>query len=161
MALLLKRTALALCIAAFSLAQTQVNVLTGNYDNQRTNANLQETILTTANVNPDSFGKIGAFPVDGQIYAQPLYAAGVPIPGKGTRNVVYVVTMHNSAYAFDADALQSSVPLWQANLGPSVPSTLLNFADILPETGILSTPVIDLTRQAMYLVSDTLENGNP
>ena len=161
MSFLLKQTALVLCVATYGVAQTPVNVLTGNYDNQRTSANLQETILTTVNVNPDRFGKIGAFPVDGQIYAQPLYAAAVQIPGKGTRNVVYVVTMHNSAYAFDADAPQSTAPLWQVNFGPSVPSSLLNFADILPEIGILSTPVIDLTRQAMYLVSETLENGNP
>jgi uncharacterized protein (TIGR03437 family) len=144
-----------------SFAQNQVNVLTGNYDNQRTNANLQETLLTTANVNPTSFGKIGSFPVDGQIYAQPLYAAGVPITGKGTHNVVYVATMHNSVYAIDADAPQSSVAFWQVNLGPSVPSSLLNFTDILPEIGILSTPVIDLAKQVMYVVSDTLENGQP
>jgi len=157
----LRRTAFALCIVTGSFAQSQVNVLTGNYDNQRTNANLQETILNTVNVNPNNFGKIGTFPVDGQIYAQPLYAAGVPVSGKGTRNVVYVATMHNSVYAIDADAPQSSVALWQVNLGPSVPSSLLNFTDILPETGILSTPVIDLVKQVMYVVSDTLENGGP
>jgi uncharacterized protein (TIGR03437 family) len=152
---------LALLIATCSFAQAQVNVLTGNYDNQRTNANLQETILTPANVNADAFGKIGTFPVDGQIYAQPLYASGIQIPGTGTRNVVYLATMHNSVYALDADAPQSTVPLWQVNLGPSVPSSLFNFTDILPETGILSTPVIDLTKQVIYLVSDTLENGAP
>jgi uncharacterized protein (TIGR03437 family) len=161
MGLSLRRTAFALYIATCSFAQSQVNVLTGNYDNQRTNANLRETILNTVNVNPNSFGKIGTFPVDGQIYAQPLYAAGVPITGKGTRNVVYVATMHNSVYAIDADAPQSTVALWQVNLGPSVPSSLLNFSDIVPETGVLSTPVIDLTKQVMYVVSDTLENGGP
>jgi uncharacterized protein (TIGR03437 family) len=161
MGILTRLTALSFCIATYSFAQTQVNVLTGNYDNQRTNANLAETILTPANVNPNSFGKIGTFPVDGQIYAQPLYAAGVQIPGKGAHNVVYVVTMHNSVYAIDADSPQSTVALWQVNLGPSVPSSLLNFSDVLPETGILSTPVIDLTKQVIYLVSETLENGAP
>src|ERR1700692_2004197 len=99
MGLSIRRTALALCIATYSFAQTQVNVLTGNYDNQRTNSNLQETILTPVNVNPNSFGKIGTFPVDGQIYAQPLYATGIQIPGKGARNIVYVASMHNSVYA--------------------------------------------------------------
>ena len=161
MVLSIRRTVLVLCIATYSFAQTQVNVLTGNYDNQRTNANLQETILTPANVNPNSFGMIGTFPVDGQIYAQPLYASGIQISGQGTSNVVYVATMHNSVYAIDADAPQSTVPLWQVNLGPSVPSSLLDFSDILPETGILSTPVIDLTRKAIYVVSDTLQNGVP
>src|SRR5579864_8894607 len=125
MALLLPRTALGLCMATYSFAQ--VNVLTGNYDNQRTNANLQETVLTPVNVTPTTFGKIGAFPVDGQIYAQPLYASGVQIPGKGARNVVYVATMHNSVYAIDADAPQSTIALWRVNFGPSVPSSLLDF----------------------------------
>jgi uncharacterized protein (TIGR03437 family) len=161
MVLSIRRTVLVLCIATYGFAQTQVNVLTGNNDNQRTNANLQETILTPANVNPNSFGMIGTFPVDGQIYAQPLYASGFQISGQGTSNVVYVATMHNSVYAIDADAPQSTVPLWQVNLGPSVPSSLLDFSDILPETGILSTPVIDLTRKAIYVVSDTLQNGVP
>jgi len=140
---------------------SQVNVLTANYDNSRTNANLRETILSPSNVNSDLFGKIGSFPVDGQIYAQALYAAGIQIPGKGVRNVVYTVTMHNTVYAFDADSPTVIVPLWQVNLGPSVPSSVLNFSDILPEVGILSTPVIDLDRLVMYLVSDTLEGSVP
>jgi uncharacterized protein (TIGR03437 family) len=140
---------------------SQVNVLTANYDNSRTNANLRETILSPSNVNSDLFGKIGSFPVDGQIYAQALYAAGIQIPGKGVRNVVYTVTMHNTVYAFDADSPTFIVPLWQVNLGPSVPSSVLNFSDILPEVGILSTPVIDLDRLIMYLVSETLEGSVP
>src|SRR3984885_3457642 len=69
--------------------------------------------------------------------------------------------MHNSVYAIDADMPQSTTPLWSVNLGPSVPSWVLNFTDILPEVGILSTPVIDLTRQVIYVVSDTLEMGIP
>ena len=139
----------------------QVNVLTANYDNQRTNANLQETILNQQNVTTSSFGKIGYFPVDGEIYAQPLYASGVQITGQGLHNVVYVVTMHNSVYAIDADMPGSTTPLWTVNFGPSVPSWVLNFTDILPEVGILSTPVIDLTRQVIYIVSDTLDGGTP
>jgi len=135
--------------------------LTANYDNDRTNSNLRETILAPSNVNTASFGKIGTFPVDGAIFAQPLYASGVQIPGLGTYNVVYVVTMHNSVYAINADAPQSTIPLWQVNLGPPVPSSVLNFTDILPEIGILSTPVIDPNFQTMYVVSETLENGVP
>jgi len=154
-----------LAVAAFSgaaAASAQVNVLTGNYDNARTNSNLQETILNQNNVNTSSFGKLGYFPVDGEIYAQPLCASAVQITGQGLHNVVFVATMHNSVYAIDADKPNSTVPLWQINLGPSVASSVLNFSDILPEVGILSTPVIDLTRQILYLVSDTLEaTGTP
>ena len=149
----------ALVLAVPAIAQ--VNVLTANYDIQRTNANLKETILTQSNVNNNTFGKLGYFPVDGAIYAQPLYVSGIDIAGQGTRNVVFVATMHNSVYAIDADKPASSVPLWQVNFGPSVPSSVLDFTDILPEVGILSTPVIDLSRQAMYVVSDTLEGVTP
>jgi hypothetical protein len=152
---LMRAAVFALFITESTFAQ--VNVLTANYDNQRTNANLQETILNLSNVNTTSFGKIASFPADGQIHAQPLYAAGVQVPGKGTHNIVYVATMHNSVYAIDGDAPQSTVPLWHVNLGPSVPTT----SDRTPEIGILSTPVIDLARQAMYLVAETFEEGCP
>lgn len=148
---------------ASAIANAQVNVLTANYDDLRTNANLQETVLTPANVqwkSSGNFGKLATFPVDGQIYAQPLYLSGVEIGGK-VHNVVYVVTMHNSVYAIDADNLQSSTPLWQVNLGPAVPSGLFNFTDILPEIGILSTPVIDPAAQVIYFVSDTLAVSPP
>ncbi len=155
-----------LVVVAFGLTAVLANgatvqVLTANYDNERTNANLKETILKPSNVGKDTFGKIGSFPVDGQIYAQPLYAAGVQIPGKGARSVVYVVTMHNSVYAIDADAPGLIVPLWKVNLGPSVPSSVLDFSDILPEVGILSTPVIDATRQLIFVVTDTMQAGAP
>ena len=148
-------------ILAAASAGGQVNVVTANYDNARTNSNLNETILNQSNVNTATFGKLGYFPVDGEIYAQPLYVSGVQITGQGMHNVVYVATMHNSLYAIDADKPGSTVPLWQVNFGPSVTSTVLNFTDILPEVGVLSTPVIDLTKQIMYLVSDTLDGGTP
>jgi uncharacterized protein (TIGR03437 family) len=138
-----------------------VNVLTANYDNQRTNSNLQETILNQQNVTTGSFGKLGYFPVDGEIYTQPLCASGVQITGQGLHNVVFIATMHNSVYAIDADLPGSTTPLWHVNFGPSVPSWVLNFTDILPEVGVLSTPVIDLTRQVMYIASDTLDGATP
>src|SRR5262249_35760198 len=97
-----------LSLCASTLAG-QVNVLTANYGNGRTNANEQEKILTTSNVNQAGFGRLGQFPVDGRIYAQPLYVAGVNIQGAAARNVVYIATMHNSVYAIDADAPTSTV----------------------------------------------------
>ncbi len=135
----------------------QVNVLTANYNLDRNNANVSETTLTPALVSSGNFGLLGTFPVDGQIYAQPLYVSGLNIDGAGTHNVVFVVTMHNGIYAIDADSPGSSTPLWYVNLGPSVPSNALLLYDINPELGILGTPVIDLTRGVMYLVAATWE----
>ena len=153
-------------MALSSIVQAQ-SVLTGNYDNARTNANLSETILNPSNVNTGSFGKLFSLPVDGQIYAQPLYQQNVTILSKGAHNViphnvVYVATMHNSVYAFDADT--PSTPLWTVNLGPSVPTSNYtsdtgDYTDITPENGILSTPVIDPATGTMYVVAATFESG--
>lgn len=152
---------LTLCFLLAAALPAQVSVLTANYDTDRTNSNTNETTLSPASVNVLSFGKIGAFPVDGEIYAQPLFVSGVMIAGQ-THNVVYAATMHDSVYAFDADQIAvTTSPIWKVNLGASVPSTTLNFTDVDLEVGILSTPVIDLGRQAIYLVSDTLEDGKP
>jgi uncharacterized protein (TIGR03437 family) len=146
---------LALSVTACALAQ--VSVLNANYDKQQTGANLQETALQPS-LNWNNFGKVGTYAVDGQVYAQPLYVPGVTIARK-QYNVVYVATMHNSVYAFNADAPQVTTPLWQVNLGPAVPSGLYNFSDILPEIGILGTPAIDAANQVLFVVANTLPPG--
>ena len=144
----------------FALAQT--NIATANYGNTRANANLNETILTRAAVSGGTFGKLGAFPVDGQIYAQPLYISGLQIPGQGMKNVVFVATMNDSVYAIDADAPASTTPLWQVSLGTAAPSSAIpDLEDVNPQVGILSTPVIDVNAQLIYAVSETFEDGAP
>ncbi|HME09500.1 MAG TPA: hypothetical protein VKG25_20740 [Bryobacteraceae bacterium] len=149
-----------LSVTAYPQAISNYNVATANYDGQRTNSNSSESVLTPQNVASATFGRLGTIGVDGQIYAQPLYVSTVSIPGIGVRNVVYVVTMHNSVYAFDADSL-SATPFWQVNLGTSVPSSVIytKFVDIRPEVGILSTPVIDTGRGVLYVVAETYESG--
>ena len=82
-----------------------VNVLTRQNDNQHTGQNLQETILTPTNVNSGSFGKIFSYPVDGQIYAEPLYVQNLTMAQGGVHNVVFVATEYDSIYAFDADSV--------------------------------------------------------
>src|ERR1035438_3953341 len=140
------------------LSHAQVNILTANGNNDRTNSNLQETQLSPASVTGSGFGQLGVFPVDGQVYSQPLMVSGLSISG-GTHNVVFVSTMHNSVYAFDADAMSPVSMLWQVNLGSSVPALLLYGpdGDIANEIGILSTGVIDPQRGVLYVVADTLQ----
>ena len=145
------------------VSTAQVSVLTQHNDNSRTGQNLNETILNTSNVNASNFGKLFARQVDGNIFAQPLYVPSLTIGGK-TRNVVYVATAHNTVFAFDADDPAASSPLWAVNLGNSVPSQdICNIAppdqcpytDVVPEIGIISTPVIDPSTQTLYVVATT------
>ena len=83
-------------------------------DDSLTGQNTQEATLTVSNVSGGQFGKLYGCPVDGQIYAQPLYVSSVAVPNQGTFDVVYVATENDSVYAFDADAGSCDV-LWQAS----------------------------------------------
>jgi len=160
-------------LALLLTAQAQINVTTYHYDNARDGQNLNEFLLTPANVNPAQFGILFVQPVDGYIYAQPLYVSGVQIAGcvyaEGcVHNVVFIATENDSVYAFDADsnAGANASPLWHVSfINPAAGITTVNSlndagcSDLMPDIGITGTPVIDLSSNTLYVVANTKENG--
>ncbi len=133
-------------------AQAPVAVVTGQYGNSRTGANPQETILTPANVSASGFGLLFTQTVDENIFAQPLYVPGLTIQGV-VHNVVFVATLKNSVFAFDADEEQTA--LWHTSLGTPYKIGLPG----MPAVGILSTPVIDIGLKTLFVVTLTDESG--
>jgi hypothetical protein len=142
-------------------AGTSVNVTTHHNDNARTGANLSEIMLNVASVRC-GFGRLFERKVNGAVYAQPLYLSGVNVPNVGVRNVLYVATMRNKVYALDTDSPDLAVLWGPVSLGPYIhlpDDTLGGGKDIEWEVGILSTPVIDVARSAIYVVAATKEGG--
>src|SRR5579862_8871575 len=151
------------------LAAHGQNVLTQHNDNGRTGQDLGETILTPSNVNPSTFGKLFSMPVDGYVYAQPLYMSNVSIAG-GTHNVVYAATEGDSVYAFDAD---TGAQLWHVSVidtahGATSGETTINFqtahdancTDLVPQVGITGTPVIDPSSGGTIYVEAVSKEAN-
>ncbi len=151
----------ATCIAVLFFASVcTAQVTTSQYDNARTGATLNEKILTPQNVNAEQFGKLGAFKVDGPVYAQPLFVPNVEIPGKGMHDVLYVATEHDSVFAFDAYR-PGDPPLWQISFLDKARGTIPPTGDMVqcpflrPEVGITSTPVIDIKTGTLYVLTRT------
>lgn len=119
-------------------------VLTYHNNNLRTGWNSSETSLTLKNVNVNTFGKLFEISADGLVDAQPLYVAGLGIPGKGTHNVLFVASEHDSVFGFDAD---DGSPLWQVTVLTAGETTSddRGCEQVTPEIGVTSTPVIDLS----------------
>src|SRR5580704_11110999 len=146
------RTTLLLLFALFSspAAFAQVDVLTAQYDLNRTSSNMQETLLTRANVNSAQFGKLFTRSLDAPFYGSPLIVTNFNVPGVGVRNLVYVATLGNTVYAFDADNPTVNAPYWSVNLGAPMQTTCCFVGSSL---GILSTPFIDRSTNTIYVAA--------
>ncbi|HEV3334750.1 MAG TPA: hypothetical protein VG096_27370 [Bryobacteraceae bacterium] len=155
-------------VMACSTSAWATDVLTHHNNPARTGAVLDETSLAPATLRSQGFGRLFSLVVEGQIYAQPLVVTGLEIPGKGTHNVVYVATMRNWVYAFDADG-RDAQPLWSVFLGapmrydriPKDGGAILGQYNIRPFIGITSTPVIDRQSGRMYVVAKIAEPDCP
>jgi hypothetical protein len=153
-----------------------VNILQHGGDPANDGANLAETVLTPGDVNATDFGRQFSTPLDGSVYAQPLYVQNVKITrgsSVGDHSVVYLATMHDSLYAVDAN---TGAVLWQdsfldttnpqgttATTGvTTVPTTALGSGNLGTQLGIISTPAIELTEGAIFLNANTQEvrSGN-
>ena len=142
-------------------SNAQYGVLTQHNDIARTGAATHEDILTPASVKDGRFGYLGSVPVEGKIYAQPLYVeqAAVVCPADGSlvknANIAYVATLENIVYAIDVDRREVC---WRTpQLAVPQPGGGLLGIDPQGEggvnVGIVSTPVIDLGKSILYAVT--------
>ncbi len=143
-----------------------ISVLTQHNDNYRSGLNDHEIKLTTSNVNGKQFGKLFSLPVDDQIYAQPLVVSNVLI-ANGIHNVVYIATVNNTVYAYDADKgkLYWRNNYTQAGMRPPKNTDMSgachgNYQDFTGNIGIVGTPVIDSISHTMYFVARSVSNNN-
>jgi hypothetical protein len=143
-----------------SPVRTPVSLLTQHNNGERTGANLNEVILTPSNVSAKQFGMLFRRVVDDQIYGQPLSVANVKLRG-GTHDLVFVTTVNNSVYAFDANDASASEPFWHVNFGtpPNVYDGKYGCTDMNGNMGIIGTPVIDAQGGTLYVVAAT-RTGN-
>ena len=71
--------------------------------------------------------------------------------------LVYVTTVNNSVYAFDANDPYASEPFWHVNFGtpPNVYDGKYGCSDMNGNMGIIGTPVIDAQEGTLYVVAAT------
>jgi outer membrane protein assembly factor BamB len=153
-------------------AAAQTRVLTRSYDNARTAANLTEKRLTPKNVGSNLIVKRCSLELKGddpRIEAQPLYFPRLAGGDGVVRDVVFVCTMGNKVWAFDAN---TGTPVWPAPLSlgrPILPdpqphqgfptASKIDMWGINLLWGILSTPVIDPETKTLYVVNWSSPDG--
>ena len=112
-------------------------------------------MLNPSNVDATDFGKLFSRQVDDSVYALPLIVPNLDIAGQ-RHNVLFVASMRNTVYAFDADDPLQSEPLWSRNLGTPAPGDSWIGPD---HHGILGTPFIDVPTGTIYVVALVQKNN--
>lgn len=132
-----------ICFAAFGVTVPQAH-----YDAAQTGVNTTETSITPANVG--SLVETGAWTIDGDVSAQPLY-----IPNIGGKNLLVAATWNGTIYAFDAD--HSAVTIWSrsfANPRTTYPGNTGTYPFAYNQPlGIVSTPYVDTAGGFVYVVN--------
>lgn len=153
------------------------NVWTQHNDQGRTGWYPYETTLNKGNVNKNTFGLSFSHITDDKIVAQPLIVLKVNIPNVGIKNVVFVATVNNTVYAYDADG--NADAYWSKNYtgktgGPTDCSTCRpalkydmhpslcggGYGDFSLNIGIVGTPVIDTLGGTMYFVTKIVNTND-
>ena len=156
------------------------NAWTQQSDQARTGWFPNETILNTTTVNQNTFGINFSHQTDDKVFSQPLVVLNVNIPNKGYKNVVFVTTVNNSVYAFDADVNADAYwqqnysnktpapsgpdcpvcrPIIESELHPDLCGGVLGDASL--KLGIIGTPVIDTLAGTMYFVTKVVNPEEP
>jgi len=140
----------------------KVDVLTRSYNNARTGANDAETTLTPAAVASSGLRKLFSLPINDDargVEAQPLIVPDITMPDGTRHDVVYLCSMANTIWAFDAN---DGTQLWPNPVSLGVPINNTKQIDswsINDHWGILSTPVIDRDTETMYVVGYSSADG--
>src|SRR5450432_1886986 len=156
------------------------NAWTQQSDQARTGWFPNETILNTTTVNQNTFGINFSHQTDDKVFSQPLVVLNVNIQNKGYKNVVFVTTVNNSVYAFDADVNADAYwqqnysnktpapsgpdcpvcrPIIESELHPDLCGSVLGDASL--KLGIIGTPVIDTLAGTMYFVTKVVNPEEP
>lgn len=137
------------------------DVSTYHVNNLRTGWNQYEYALTQANVGSAQFTQLMNLPVDGDVYAEPLFLRNEMINGV-SHDVLLVATENDSLYAFDAE---SGALLWMRNFtNPSagltaMPSSFVSCHNVWPTVGITGTPVVERSLDAIFVVDKLMQSS--